>query len=208
MLSRGRYRELLARAVAGDEAALKTLLTMSRPRVREYVSRRLPACLRPHYAPDDIVQDTHVEVFRRIGSFDARGDDGFDRWLCTIAVNRIRDALRRHRAAKRGGDGEDARRKRIEDSSIALLDILADPGRTPSRSVARVEAVDAVQSAIAALPEQYRQAVQLVHIEENAVCEAALRMGRTERAVHALLRRGLERMRKHLKSGSRFLSAG
>jgi RNA polymerase sigma factor (sigma-70 family) len=90
---------------------------------------------------------------------------------------------------------------------VALLDLLAAPGRTPSQSVARHEAIDAVQSALADLPEDYRQAVRLVHLEGCSIAAAARNMQRTERAVENLCYKARLRMREFLGSRSRFLSA-
>ncbi|MCH8806978.1 MAG: hypothetical protein IH986_12925 [Planctomycetes bacterium] len=90
---------------------------------------------------------------------------------------------------------------------IGLLDLLAGPGRTPSRCVARVEALRAVQSALDRLPEHYRQAILLVRIEGRPVAEVAAEMGRTERAVHGLTRRGLELLRDRLGDSSAYLSS-
>lgn len=93
-----------------------------------------------------------------------------------------------------------------DDSTIALLDMLAGPGRTPSRSAARIEAIDAVQSALATIPDHYRQAICLVHLEGRPVKEVAADMGCSERAVHGLCRRGLKQLEAHLRSASRFFS--
>lgn len=94
----------------------------------------------------------------------------------------------------------------MDDSTIALLDMLAGPGRTPSRSVARIEAIDAVQSALSAIPDNYRQAIGLVHLEGRPIREVAEIIGCTERAVQGLCRRGLKQMEAHLRSASRFYS--
>ena len=89
---------------------------------------------------------------------------------------------------------------------IALIDMLAAPGKTPSRVVARDEAVSAVEKALESLNEDQRRAIMLVHIEEKPVAEAAEAMGRTERSIHGLLRRGLEKLREVLGRESKFLT--
>lgn len=89
---------------------------------------------------------------------------------------------------------------------VGLLDLLGGPDHTPSRSVARHEAVAAIQSAIDGLPEDYRRAVWLVYIEGHPVAASALAMGRTERAVHNLCYKAKDRLRELLGSQSRFFS--
>ena len=198
---------LLERAVARDPAALTRLLTDTYLWLCDYIARRMPPDLRSIVDAEDIIQQTHIEVFRRIDDFAPNGVDSFRRWVRAIALSRLRNLIKGHRAAKRGGlRARVSNRGRIDDSTVALLDHLAGPGATPSRCVARREAIDAVESALGALPEHYRQAVRLVHIEGHRVCDAATLMGRSERAVHGLCRRGLKRMRESLLRESDLLS--
>ncbi len=200
---------LVKRAVGGDGVALKLLLTNSRPRLRGYVSSRIPQDLARVVDADDLVQDAHMDVFRYIATFEDRGTDSFFRWVATITLHKLRNAIRRHRAAKRGGGRVPVTlaSNGLEDSTIALLDQLAGPGNTPSRSVARGEAIRAVHLALEGIPESNRRAVWLVHIEGRSAKEAATDMGKTERAVHGLCRRGLTLLRGELQSASRFLSS-
>lgn len=197
---------LLQQAVGRDPAALQRLLTDTYLWLCDYVARRVPTDLRSIVDAEDIIQQTHIEVFRRIDQFAPHGMDSFRRWVRAIALSRLRNLIKAHRAAKRGGRrARVSDRGRIDDSTVALLDHIAGPGATPSRCVARGEAIDAVESALGALPEHYRQAVRLVHIEGHRIGEAAALMGRTERAIHGLCRRGLKRMREFLQRESELL---
>ena len=200
---------LLRRAIDGDSAALKLVLLDLHPRLCSYLTRRIPADLRPALDAEDVVQETYAQIFRRIRDFDLRGSASFQRWVYTIALHQFRHAISRGRAAKRGGGARaltPPRRSR-EESCVALLELLAGPGRTPSRCVARQEAVLAVEAALTELPEHYRQALWLIHIQGWTVAMAAAEMGRTERALHGLCRRGLKLLRDRLGSRSRYLSS-
>lgn len=207
-MDEGTYeRGLVRRAAGGDGVALKLLLVGSNPRLNEHISRRIPADLWGAIGVEDIVQEAHMEVFTRIGAFDPQGPDAFYRWLATLALSRLRNAIKRARAFKRGGGRRGARTRNIQDSALGLLDTLAGPGRTPSRTAARTEAIEAVQAALAELPKDQRRAVWLVHIEERSVREAAAVMGRSKRAVSGLCRRGLEMLRKRLDRATGWLSS-
>jgi RNA polymerase sigma-70 factor (ECF subfamily) len=201
---------LVGRAVGGDAVALTMLLTQSRGGLCGYLGGRIPADLRGSIDADDVAQEAHVEVFRHIRAFEPRGPDSFHRWVKTIALRKLRDAIKARRAACRGGGraavggGVAAH---LEDSMVAFLDLLAGPDRTPSRSAARHEVVYAMQQAMTELPEDYRQAVWLVYIEGQPVAAAAERMGRTERAVHNLCYKAKDRLRDILGSRSRFFSS-
>ncbi len=201
---------LIERAVGGDAAALKTLLVRSYAALRRYIAARIPPDLARIVDPEDIIQEAHVEIFQRIGDFRPHGGRSFDRWVATIALTRLRNAIERHRAAKRGGERlAVSRAGSVEESTIALLDRIAGPGRTPSRVVARGEAFRIVEDALADLPEHYQRALRLVHIEGCTVQEAATRMDRTERAIHGLCHRGLRLLRQRLQGrADLFSSAG
>lgn len=199
----------VSRAVEGDKVALRLLLVNSFERLRERVARRIPADLASHIDPEDIVQEAHIEVFKRLGDFEYRGEGSFDRWLATIALSRLRNAIQHERAAKRGGGLRRAANKphAFEDSAVALLDLIAGTTESPSRCVARTEAVRALHGALGQLPENQRQAVWMVHIEGRPVREVSHAMGRTERAIHGLCRRGIALLRESLGSSSGYLSS-
>lgn len=209
MVENDRQADLVSRAAAGDELALTLLLKDSRRPLVEWIARKVPPALRSVIDADDVVQDSHVEAYRHVSSFEPRGPDAFDRWIRTIALRKLRDQIKRHRAAKRGGGAValTPAGRAVDDSMIALLDTLAGPGRTPSRSVARIEAIEAVQGALNDIDEHYRQVIWMVHIEGRPVAEAARALGRTERAIHGLTRRGLEQLRERLGERCNFLSA-
>ena len=200
---------LVERAVGGDDVALKVLLAETRARLCRFLSLKIPPELTRLLDPDDIVQETHVEVFRRIRAFQPHGLDSFFRWTATIALNRVRNALAMHRAQKRGGGRMifSPPSRNVADSMVALLDMLAGPGKTPSRTLARMEAASAVKAALEELPTQHREAVWLVHIEGQSAVEAAAKLGKTDQAVRGLCRRGLKLLEQHLQSASKFLSS-
>lgn len=199
----------IGHAAEGDAAALTLLLHESRRRLCEYVARRIPRALCGLLDPDDVVQEAHVAAFRSIRTFTPHRPDAFFRWLATIAVHKLRDATKLQRAVKRGGGrpppmpgGWNA-----DDSLLALLDRLSAPGRTPSRTAARREAVQAVQAALAGLPADQRQVVWLLYIQGRSAAEAARALDRTEPAIRGLCRRGLAALREQLGHASGFISS-
>jgi RNA polymerase sigma-70 factor, ECF subfamily len=83
--------ELIARAVAGDELAMRALWAEHAPRV-DAVVRRLVHDLDE---AADIAQEVWIQIFRALPTF--RGDSQFSTWAHRIAVNRTLNALRRAR---------------------------------------------------------------------------------------------------------------
>ena len=200
--------ELIDKAIAGDEAALMVLLADADDRIRAHLTRKIPADLRSTVGVDDILQEAQINACRHITGFVAQGPDAFDRWLATIAIRCLRNAIKKQRALKRGGRGFVLEQTAMasQGSCVALLELLAAPVNTPSRCAASTEAVIAVRDALTMLPEAYRKAVELVYIEGRTVADAASVMGRTPRAVHNLCHKAKAHLRDILGSGSRFLS--
>ena len=88
---------LLARAQAGDVAALEALLARYRPRLRRWAHRRLPTWARDLADTDDLVQDTLVKALRNLQGFVAAGDAGLQNYLRSAVGNAIRDERRKAR---------------------------------------------------------------------------------------------------------------
>lgn len=156
----------LVRAVQGDEVALKALLAQSRDRLHHYLSGKIPADLSSVVETDDLVQEVHIRVFQNIGSLESDRPESFPRWIKVIAVNELRQAIRRCRAGRRGGGrirlGN--RKQSGEESTIELLNLVAASGKRPSQSVACREAIEAVEVALCALPAHYEKALRLIHL--------------------------------------------
>lgn len=200
--------ELVQKATAGDTAALTVLLAEAYGRVHTRVARRIPADLRGSVDADDVLQEAQVEAYLHIDEFVPQGPESFQRWVSTIAIRRLRNAIKKRRALKRGGDkvAMTTVSGAFESSVVALLDLMAGPAGTPSRCAATHEAVAALEAALAQLPEDYRRVVQLVYIEQQPVSTVAAQMGRTDRAIHNLCFKAKAHLRDLLGSGSHYLS--
>ena len=199
--------DLVNRAIKGEPLALDRLLLGAYGRLSARIEAKLPADVRAVVAPEDIIQETFADAFRGIGALKPEGEDAFYRWLTAIADNRVTDAVRAQRAAKRGGG-----RVRVEgaaagrSSIAALVDLVAASHRTPSRSAGGHEAAAAVQVALAGLKEEFLEALLLRYLEALPVADVAARLGKTEPAVHKLCSRGLQAMRESLGEAERYLS--
>ena len=199
---------LAKRAATGDIPAFEVLISEIRPPLCDHIARYIPASMRRLIDGDDLIQEACVIATRRIRDFVPETPRSFYRWMAAIALSCLRDNIKRYRAAKRGGKGHAVERVRpgIEESSIQVWNMLAGPDQTPSRVVRGSEASRAVLDAIAKLPEHYRQAVWMVHIEQRTVADAAARLGKSERAIHGLCRRGLKLLQEQLVSMSRYIT--
>jgi len=86
---------LLELAQRGDQGALEALVARYRPRLARWASGRLPRWARDIADTQDLVQETLFQTFKRIESFEPRGDGALQAYLRQAILNRIREELRR-----------------------------------------------------------------------------------------------------------------
>jgi len=90
--------QLLERANAGEAAALDALFARYLKPLQRWASGRLPAWARSAADTHDLVQDTLLNAFRKIGTFEPRREGAFQAYLRQAVMNRILDELRRTKA--------------------------------------------------------------------------------------------------------------
>lgn len=85
---------LLSRAKDGDRAALESLAARYLPRLRRWASGRIPARARSLFDTVDLVQETLLRTFERLDRVEVRGPGGFEAYVRSAVLNRIRDGVR------------------------------------------------------------------------------------------------------------------
>jgi RNA polymerase sigma-70 factor, ECF subfamily len=200
--------ELIQRAVRGERVALERLLLDHFAPLTAHIARRMPPSLQSVVGAEDIVQSTFTNVFQSIEQYAVRDDATFLSWLLSIAENQLRDAVRAQKRKKRGGDRVRVQEVAAEEQSreVQLLDILVGPDHTPSRSAARREGMQAIRTALAGLPDEYRRAIELRYFEGYSLEETAILMDRTTGAVRGLIDRARRQLRESLGRASHYLS--
>jgi RNA polymerase sigma-70 factor, ECF subfamily len=182
---------LTAAAVAGDRVALERLLLAHYDELARRIDAKLPLRLQSTQAVEDILQLTFLQAFRDIAHFEQRTDATFGDWLARIAENRLCDAIRQHDRPKHGGDLQRVEEGPRGDSRIcSLWDWIAADDTSPPSAAARGEAVQALQVALVALPDDQRMAIQLQQLEGKSVEETAAALGRSPDAIRGLVQRG------------------
>lgn len=198
--------ELLEQAVAGDAAALQTLLGRASRQVRGRLQGRIGKQWQAALDIDDVMQVTFLEAFLQIDRLAARDMATFQAWLTRIAENNLRDALKELSRQKRPDPRKRVQPQSLEDSCAVLLEQLGGTSTTPSRHAARGEAAAILKAALRKLPADYAMAVRQYDLEGRAMAEVAAAMERSEGAVHMLRRRAHDRLRELLGSASQFFS--
>ena len=184
-------QELVAEATSGDRLALERLLMMHGSRLARHLAPRMPSSLQGVIDVDDVLQQTFLQAYRDIASFQPQHQGSFFAWLRGIADNRLLDCVRELKRKKRGGDFNRVRNAKDAASSLAdILQTVAGDRPSPSHSVARREAEAALDVGLAVLPEDQREAIQRHCLKGQSLQEVAEAMGRTTGAIRALVHRG------------------
>ncbi|MCW5756042.1 MAG: sigma-70 family RNA polymerase sigma factor [Phycisphaeraceae bacterium] len=206
--AKGPSDQVLAKAMAGDRACLIDLLEELAPALRIRLESKIPPALRVAVEADDVLQVTYIEVFGRIGQFKGGGLDGFKAWVGRVAENNLLDAIRAAQAAKRPDPAKRAHRARTaEDSAATLIDVIAgDSKATPSRFMARGEAVVAMERMLATLPADYARVIRLYDLAGHSADDVAREMGRTTGAIFMLRARAHDRLREAMGDEGKYFS--
>jgi RNA polymerase sigma-70 factor (ECF subfamily) len=169
-----RERAVRDAVLAGDAAAWRGWYDAHFCRLAAYVGWR---CGGLPDLTDDVLQETWLTAVRRLRAFDpARGP--FAAWLCGIAANAVRNALRSRRR-------HDRKAKPLESAPEPACD---DP--------AAVEKAERVAAALAALPEHYEAVLRAKYLDRQTVDEIAEARGDTPKAVESLLSRARQAFRE------------
>jgi RNA polymerase sigma-70 factor (ECF subfamily) len=165
---------LLARAQHGDRGAHSDLYEMFGGMVFTLARRMLAS----KAAAEDVLQDTFIEVFRKIAAY--RGEAELVFWVKRIAINKCLMQLRSGWASRRCTDGED---------------ILSDQ---PARTAALDEQI-ALERALDQLPDTARVVVWLHDVEGHTHKEIGAMLGYTASFSKSQLARAHERLRALLE---------
>ena len=201
--------ELMRLMAAGHESALASMYD----RYSGEVFRTALRITADRAAAEDVVQETFLVLWDRVGLFDPeRGSVGG--WLTRIArnraVDRLRAAARRPRAttfSSLGADGED------DGSAVDRLLAAGEPvagARTapgPESATVAAETVAELTNALAALPEDERRPILLAYQAGLSQSEIAAHLGWPLGTVKSRSRRALQRLRQVVEESEAALAA-
>ena len=200
-------QKLVRRAIDGDKVALDQLLLAHYQHLADHLTPKVGTSAPGMISVDDVIQETFIHACRDIAKYQARESNTFLHWLRAIADNRLLDLLKTAKRKKRGGDMRQVQNRSDGRSSVVqIINMLSDQGRTPSRVAARGEAEAAMQVAIANLPDDQRQAIQLRFFQQKSLEEAAELMNRTPGSVRGLIHRAKQALRESMNRPSMWLT--
>jgi RNA polymerase sigma-70 factor (ECF subfamily) len=184
---------LLAAARGGSADALGRAFEACRAYLLLVAERELDPALRAKGGASDLVQQTFLEAQQDFARFHGASADELRAWLRQLLIHNLANFARRYRrAGKRRLDREAAGGRGWSG--------LADDTASPSGKAAARERDEALEQALARLPDDYRQVLALRYREGCRFEEIARRMGRTANAVRKLWGRAVERLQAELEA--------
>jgi RNA polymerase sigma-70 factor, ECF subfamily len=154
---------LLARIRVGERAAFDELFDRHRGELRRAVELRLDRRLRARVDASDIVQESHLEAYRRLDDYLERAPMPFGLWLRKTAQQQLVNHRRTHmRAVRRSVHREDAL---PDQSSMLIAAPLLHTGPSPSRQVIKREYARLVSEAVNQLSELDREILLMRNVE-------------------------------------------
>ena len=145
--------QLISRARTGDREAIERLFARHLKPLQRWASGRLPKWARDLADTDDLVQETLLQTFKKIGDFEPRRVGALRAYLRQAVLNRLRDELRR----------------RARQPPVADVDGLEDvTARSPLEQAIGRQAI-----------EQYEEALGRLRPDEREVIIARVGIGYT-----------------------------
>ena len=179
--------QLIERARAGDQEALERLFARHVKPLQRWARGRLPKWARDLADTDDLVQDTLLQTFKRIGAFEPRRVGALQAYLRQAVLNRLRDELRR---------------KGRQPHATDLDGLEADGSQSPLEEAIGREAVERYERALQRLRPEEREAI-IARVEmDYSYEELAGALGKpTPDAARKAAQRALVRLAEEMKRG-------
>jgi RNA polymerase sigma-70 factor, ECF subfamily len=170
---------------AGDERALAALYD----RYSGMLFAMLLRILRDRQAAEEVLQDLFLQLWRNAGSFDAsRGS--LPAWLMVIGRNRAISRLRRRSS-----------QEMTEDVEAWPASAVASPVDIEGE-MQRALLTEKLRAAMAALPREQREAVELAYFEGMTQTEIAERTGSPLGTVKSRVRAALQSLKELFDDGT------
>jgi RNA polymerase sigma-70 factor (ECF subfamily) len=145
-----------------------------------------------------VVQQTLLEAHQESDKLASLNEAQQAAWLRRALANNLTDEVRKLGTAMRQIERECSLENALEESSARLEAWLASEQTSPGDQAERNEELLRLAGALAQLPSEQRQAVELYHLRELPVNEVSRLMERSKSSVMGLLHRGVRKLRELL----------
>lgn len=174
----GETISLVRGALGGDRTSFERLIAIH----REGIFRMVYARMQSRVDAEDVVQEVFLSAYRSLTSL--REPELFKAWLYRIALNRVRDFMRKRRLMTLFGFTSEEVPEEYPDTGPDGFDYLAS-----KRFWARVN------DFLATLPALQREVFRLRFMDHLGIQEIAVALGKNESTVKTHLYRALDKFR-------------
>jgi RNA polymerase sigma-70 factor (ECF subfamily) len=192
---------LIQQATAGDEAAVQDLFARHRDRLKRMVHLRLSRRLQGRVDDSDVLQETFLDVARRLPEYTADPKLPFYLWLRHMAGLKLAEIHRRHLGTQlRDADREVTlhRGGLPEADSVSLAAHLLGQLTTPSQAAIKAETRLIVQDALNNMDPTDREVLALKHFEQLSTSEIAEVLGMSKAGAGSRYLRAIKRLKEIL----------
>jgi RNA polymerase sigma-70 factor (ECF subfamily) len=193
--------DLSRRAAAGEEEALRALFMRHRDRLKRMVRLRLSRRLAGRVDDSDVLQESYLEVARRLGEYARNPARPFFLWLRHMTALKLAEVHRRHLGTRlRAADREVTlhRGGRPLDDTVSLADQLLGTLTTPSQAAIKAETRRLVREALNGMDPIDREVLTLKHFEQLSTAEIGEALGMSKAGAGSRYLRAIKRLREIL----------
>jgi RNA polymerase sigma-70 factor (ECF subfamily) len=178
--------QVLDRILAGDVDAFEYFVRTYQKRITRFVF----TLMRDASEADSVVQDVFVKAFRALGEF--KGEAAFETWLTRIAINAVRDQIRRRRPVITFSELRDD-----DDDEGPEIPPHLDPadGTSPERDLLSGDIRRRIAEALVTLSPRQRTIFVMKHYEEKSIAEIGNATGLDEGTIKSHLFRAARKLR-------------
>jgi RNA polymerase sigma-70 factor (ECF subfamily) len=191
----------LEQARQGDQEALGRLLEAQRTSLHRLAERQLEGRMAVRVDASDIIQQTFLEAYRSFPQFAGQDVREWTAWLQSILDHKVAGAIRDHTLLQKRSVSRERSMDDSQGGGVPLKQELDAGLSSPSQKAMRGEEEERLSQALAALPDDQREAVRLRHLEGWGLADIAQHLGRSRAATAGLIKRGLQALRRQLHSG-------
>ncbi|MEX2204333.1 MAG: sigma-70 family RNA polymerase sigma factor [Actinomycetota bacterium] len=182
-LEEARDRDLVRRIGTADEEAFRELFRRYSPNALA-LARRV---VRQPFIAEEIVQEAFLAAWRNAEGY-REGRGSVRSWLMTMVHHRAVDAVRR----------EESQRRRAEDAQASDVLAVEDPADAVVAQLGLPEERRAVRAALADLPAEQRQVIELMYFDGLSQSKVSERLGLPLGTVKSRTLLGMRRLRSAL----------
>jgi RNA polymerase sigma-70 factor (ECF subfamily) len=150
--------------------------------------------LRDPAEADGVTQDVFIKAYRALADF--KGESAFETWLTRIAINTVRDVVRRRKPvvlfSELHGDGED-------DGPELPASLDPADGTSAERDLMSREIRRRLADALVTLSPRQRAVFVMKHYEERSIAEIGKATGLDEGTIKSHLFRAARKLRERLE---------